>query len=111
MTIIYRVLYWGIGRREENLAVPHAGFLEFFPVRRILKERIPSRSMVRERRHEIMRWPAVIAVLLLAIPLGAGDKAEKKDQQKSGFEKGAGVPPFQVLDVTGPNASTKLCYV
>jgi hypothetical protein len=50
-----------------------------------------------------MRLTAVLAALLLSAPLGAGEK--------SGAEKGSGVPAFDVLDVTGPNAAKKLCYV
>jgi len=50
-----------------------------------------------------MRTTAVLAVLLLSAPLGAAEK--------SGCEKGSGVPPFEVLDITGPSAGkAPLCY-
>ena len=59
-----------------------------------------------------MRKTALLA-LLFAAPLFAGEGSEKKtqDKAKSGCEKGSGVPVFDVLDVTGPNASKELCYV
>jgi hypothetical protein len=49
-----------------------------------------------------MRMSLVLASLALCAPLGAAEKA--------GAEKGYAVPPFDVLDVTGPNATKKLCY-
>jgi hypothetical protein len=52
-----------------------------------------------------MRMSVVLAAFALCAPLGAGDKA------KSGAQTGYAVPPFDVLDITGPNAGNKaLCY-
>ncbi len=58
-----------------------------------------------------MRVFPVVAVLLIAAPLLGGEAAGKGEKLKSGFEKGAGVPAFTVLDVTGPNSGKSLCYV
>jgi hypothetical protein len=55
-----------------------------------------------------MRRTCILAALLLAGPAGAAEKAEKLG---SGLAKGQGVPPFDVVDVTGPNAPNKLCYI
>jgi hypothetical protein len=49
-----------------------------------------------------MRMSLVLATLVLSAPLLAGEK--------SGLDKGSPVNPFDVLDVTGPNASKTLCY-
>jgi hypothetical protein len=49
-----------------------------------------------------MRTFLALATLALCAPLGAAEK--------SGLEKGSPVSPFDVLDVTGPNASKTLCY-
>ncbi len=56
-----------------------------------------------------MKQAAFVGILLLAVPAWAA--AEKAEKPKSGLEKGKGVPAFEVLDVTGPNADTKLCYI
>ena len=57
-----------------------------------------------------MRLAAAMAALFLASPLPAAE-AEKTKALKSGLEKGADVPPFQVFDVTGPNKGKSLCYI
>jgi hypothetical protein len=58
-----------------------------------------------------MRGTLILAALFLAGPLVAAEKAEKGDKPKAGLEKGAGVPTFDVVDVTGPRAPGKLCYI
>ena len=58
-----------------------------------------------------MRMTATVAFLLFAGPIAAAEKAEQTEKPKSGIEKGGSVGPFQVLDVTGPNAGKTLCYV
>ncbi len=50
-----------------------------------------------------------LALLLLAGTLPAAEK--EKEPLKSGCDKGAGVDAFNVLDVTGPNAGRRLCYI
>jgi hypothetical protein len=52
----------------------------------------------------------ITAALLLAAPLAGADAQGEK--QKSGFDKGTGIPTFEVRDVTGPHAGKDpLCYV
>ena len=55
-----------------------------------------------------MRTHVVLAALLLAAPAWADEK--KAEKLKSGLELKAGVPAFEVHDVTGPNAAQTLCY-
>lgn len=57
-----------------------------------------------------MRVAAAFAALFLAASLQAGE-ATKAKSPKSGLEKGADVPPFQVFDATGPNKGKSLCYI
>lgn len=55
-----------------------------------------------------MRMVAVLA----AFALSASLLGEDKEKLKSGSEKGAGTPPFDVKDITGPNShKNQLCYV
>jgi len=49
-----------------------------------------------------MRVLGILATLAISLPLGA--------EEKSGLEKGSPVGAFDVLDVTGPNATKQLCY-
>ena len=51
-----------------------------------------------------MRVTFVVAGLALLTPLLAEESA------KSGIDKNGSVPAFEVLDVTGPNATKTLCY-
>lgn len=52
-----------------------------------------------------MRFTAVMAALFLAAPVVA------EEGLKSGCPTGSSVPAFQVLDVTGKAAGSKLCYI
>jgi hypothetical protein len=54
--------------------------------------------------------PTVLSVLLAASE-EAEKGAEKAAPIKSGLQKDADVPPFDVLDVTGPNSGKALCYI
>jgi len=61
-----------------------------------------------------MRRTLLLSALFLAAPLMAAEtaeKAEKGEAPKSGIEKGAAIPVFEVADVTGPRAPGKLCYI
>jgi len=55
-----------------------------------------------------MRRTLLLSALFLA---GCVETAEKGEAPKSGIEKGAAIPVFEVADVTGPRAPGKLCYI
>jgi hypothetical protein len=61
-------------------------------------------------RKAIVALGALLALGSLALPaLYAGD--EKASSMASGFQVGERTPPFDVVDVSGPNKGKQLCYV
>jgi len=49
-------------------------------------------------------------ILLSAAVLCAGPAATLAEELKSGLEVGKSATPFNVRDITGPNAGKTLCY-
>ncbi len=56
------------------------------------------------RRKLVMALPALVVAAAL---VGA---ARSGDEVKSGLSIGEFAPPFDVLDITGPNKGNTLCY-
>lgn len=52
---------------------------------------------------------SAMAVVVSALVVGTAI-ADDAQQLKSGLQVGEFAPPFDVFDVTGPNAGTTLCY-
>jgi hypothetical protein len=52
----------------------------------------------------------IMAVPVLAVSAILAGATLVQDGLKSGLPVGEGAPPFDVLDVTGPNAGNELCY-
>lgn len=50
---------------------------------------------------------SAVAVVVSALVVGT---AIADDTLKSGLQVGESAPPFDVFDVTGPNAGKTLCY-
>jgi len=49
-------------------------------------------------------------LLLSAAMVCAGNGVAMAEELKSGLEVGAAATPFNVRDITGPNAGKTLCY-
>jgi hypothetical protein len=49
-------------------------------------------------------------ILLSAVMVCAGPGATMAEELKSGLDVGKAATPFNVRDITGPNAGKTLCY-
>jgi hypothetical protein len=59
-------------------------------------------------RKAVMVLGALALAGLLAMP---ALRAQDEKSLSSGFQVGEGTPPFDVVDVSGPNKGKQLCYV
>jgi hypothetical protein len=59
-------------------------------------------------RKAVMALGALALASFLAIPTLL---AQNEKSLSSGFQVGEGTPPFDVVDVSGPNKGKQLCYV
>jgi hypothetical protein len=59
-------------------------------------------------RKAVMALGALALAGFLAIPTLL---AQNEKSLSSGFQVGEGTPPFDIVDVSGPNKGKQLCYV